>query len=112
VPEQSFFRMDQALDCLRAAPSLARIRAGAERWVANEMLPDAAAASAMYARLKTLHADFLAEMKEHWIRALLCCEQHGETVLEHAGAELAAVAIEHPARLEAYLARIDSVLSP
>lgn len=110
VPEQSFFRMDEALDRLRAAPPLARIRAAAERWVANEAPADAAAASAMYARLTALHAGFLAEMKEHWIRALLCCERHGETVLEQAGAELAAVAAEHPARLEAYLASIDAVL--
>jgi hypothetical protein len=111
VPEQSFFRMDEALDHLRASAPLARIRAVAERWVANDVPPDAAAPLAMYARLRALHAGFLAEMKEHWIGALLCCERHCEMVLEQAAAELAAVAAEHPARLEAYLASIDAVLS-
>ena len=111
VPEQSFFRMDEALDRLRAAPALARLRACAERWIANEVPPDAAAASATYVRLKALHVDFLAEMKEHWIGALLYCERHGETVLERVGAELAAVAAEHPARLEAYLVRLDAALA-
>ena len=111
APAESFFRMEQALESLRQGEAFAALKTAAARWVANDVAADGQTALATYRLLNSLHAEGLAGMKAHWLRALCRCEEQGEGVLDRSAAELAAVAAEHPVLVDAWLARLLAALA-